>query len=139
MLPKTGPVSSPPRSSFQHTRSSSSCAVRDAPLTFHGRQQSAALNQSTKDTIQATADLLVTSGLRRTLSTTVIGNADLRKRLETEGKPVIVLPQLQEVNDLPCDTGSVRPSPPTSRSQNPEHISPSRSHLALARDPTPGR
>ncbi|KAI0751662.1 phosphoglycerate mutase-like protein [Daedaleopsis nitida] len=82
--------------------------IRDAPLTFRGRQQAAALNQSTKGTIQASAELLVTSGLRRTLSTTVIGYSGLRKRLETNGKPVVVLPQLQEVNDLPCDTGSSR-------------------------------
>lgn len=39
----------------------------------------------------------------------MIGYAALRKRLEAEGKPIIVLPQLQEANDLPCDTGSVRP------------------------------
>ncbi|KAI0773660.1 phosphoglycerate mutase-like protein [Fomes fomentarius] len=82
--------------------------IRDAPLTHRGRQQAASLHQTTKDTIQASADLLVTSGLRRTLSTTLIGYAALRKRLEAEGKPIIVLPQLQEVNDLPCDTGSAR-------------------------------
>ncbi|KAI8984909.1 phosphoglycerate mutase-like protein [Trametes punicea] len=82
--------------------------IRDARLTARGRQQAAALNEATKDTIQAVADLLVTSGLRRTLSTTVVGFPILRKRLEAEGKPVVVLPQLQEVNDLPCDTGSDR-------------------------------
>ncbi|EJF63136.1 phosphoglycerate mutase-like protein [Dichomitus squalens LYAD-421 SS1] len=82
--------------------------IHDAPLTSNGRQQAAALNQSTKDAIQASADLLVTSALRRTLSTTLIGYPILRKRLEAEGKPVIVLPQLQEVNNLPCDTGSAR-------------------------------
>ena len=66
------------------------------------------MNEATKDTVQATADLLVTSGLKRTLQTTILGFPALRKRLEAEGKPVVVLPQLQEVNDLPCDTGSVR-------------------------------
>ncbi|KAI0706918.1 phosphoglycerate mutase-like protein [Cerioporus squamosus] len=83
-------------------------SIHDAPLTVRGRQQAASLNQTTKDNIQAVAELLVTSGLRRTLSTTVIGYAELRKRLEAEGKPIIVLPQLQEVNNLPCDTGSAR-------------------------------
>ncbi|KAI0759716.1 phosphoglycerate mutase-like protein [Trametes elegans] len=83
-------------------------SIPDAPLTAKGRQQAAALNEATKDTIQATADLLVTSGLRRTLSTTLIGYPALRARLEAAGKPVVVLPQLQEVNDLPCDTGSAR-------------------------------
>ncbi|KAI0352796.1 phosphoglycerate mutase-like protein [Trametes cingulata] len=82
--------------------------IRDAPLTARGRQQAAALNEATKDTVQATADLLVTSPLRRTLSTTLVGFPHLRKRLEAQGKPIIVLPQLQEVNDLPCDTGSDR-------------------------------
>jgi hypothetical protein len=66
--------------------------------------------------------------MKRTLQTTVIGYPDLRKRLEGEGKPVIVLPQLQEVSitvgfiegsyrlpqtcAFPCDTGSVRSSRP---------------------------
>ncbi|KAM5540606.1 hypothetical protein V8D89_005637 [Ganoderma adspersum] len=82
--------------------------IHDAPLTFRGRQQAASLNQATKDTIQSSADLLVTSGLRRTLSTTITGYPALRKRLDTEGKHVVVLPQLQEANNLPCDTGSTR-------------------------------
>ncbi|KAI0366245.1 phosphoglycerate mutase-like protein [Pilatotrama ljubarskyi] len=82
--------------------------IRDAPLTARGREQAAALNEATKDTVQAVADLLVTSPLRRTLSTTLVGFPHLRQRLEAQGKPIIVLPQLQEVNDLPCDTGSDR-------------------------------
>ena len=44
----------------------------------------------------------MTSGLRRTLSTTIIGYATLRKRLEAEGKGVVVLPQLQEVSCQIC-------------------------------------
>lgn len=36
--------------------------------------------------------------MRRPLSTMVIGYPDLRKRLEAEGKPVVILPQLQEVS-----------------------------------------
>lgn len=41
----------------------------------------------------------MTSGLKRTLTTTAIGYATLtlRKRLEEQGKGVVVLPQLQEV------------------------------------------
>ncbi|KAH9853359.1 phosphoglycerate mutase-like protein [Lenzites betulinus] len=83
-------------------------SIPDAPLTALGRQQAAALNAATKETVQATAELLVTSGLRRTLSTTLDGYPVLRRRLEAAGKPIIVLPQLQEANDLPCDTGSDR-------------------------------
>ncbi|KAI9069556.1 phosphoglycerate mutase-like protein [Trametes sanguinea] len=82
--------------------------IKDARLTPRGRQQAANLHEATKDTVQQTADLLVTSGLRRTLSTTLLGFPALRERLEAAGKPIVVLPQLQEVNDLPCDTGSDR-------------------------------
>ncbi|KAI0915458.1 hypothetical protein AcW1_003979 [Taiwanofungus camphoratus] len=82
--------------------------IHDAPLTKRGREQAASLHVDTQNTIQKSAELLVTSGLRRTLSTTVIGYATLKKRLEAEGKAVIVLPQLQECNNLPCDIGSPR-------------------------------
>ena len=36
--------------------------------------------------------------MKRPLQTTIIGYPDLRKRLEEEGKRVIILPQLQEVS-----------------------------------------
>lgn len=74
--------------------------VHDAPLTSLGRQQSAALYEATKNGIQRTAELLVSSALRRPMSTMVIGYADLRKRLESEGKKTVILPQLQEVSSL---------------------------------------
>ena len=77
-------------------------AVRDAPLTQRGRHQAAQLYEQTKDTVQKTAELLVSSGLSRPLSTMVIGFADLRKRLEAEGKAVVVLPQLQEASAPAC-------------------------------------
>ncbi|THH32156.1 hypothetical protein EUX98_g2025 [Antrodiella citrinella] len=83
-------------------------SIRDAPLTALGRQQAAALYEATKDTIQKTGELLVSSALRRPLSTMVVGYPDLRKRLEAEGKPVIILPQLQECNAVQCDIGSPR-------------------------------
>jgi len=83
-------------------------SIRDAVLTTLGRQQAAALNAATRDSIQKTAELLVSSPMRRPLSTMVVGYPDLRKRLESEGKPVVILPSLQECNDLPCDIGSPR-------------------------------
>jgi len=84
--------------------------IPDAPLTKLGREQSAELNKITANTIQRTADLLVSSPLRRTLQTTIVGFPALRSRLESQDdpKPIIVLSRLQEVNDLPCDTGSDR-------------------------------
>ncbi|TFY58985.1 hypothetical protein EVJ58_g6066 [Rhodofomes roseus] len=81
-------------------------SIHDAPLTALGREQARKLHEDVKDTIQQTAGLLVTSGLRRTMSTAIIGYATLRTRLEAEGKAVVVLPQLQECNEFPCDRGS---------------------------------
>jgi broad specificity phosphatase PhoE len=66
-------------------------------LTALGREQSKALNEATKHGLQKTVELLVTSGMRRPMSTMVLGYPELRKRLEAEGKPVIVLASLQEV------------------------------------------
>lgn len=43
------------------------------------------------------------------MSTALDGYPALRAGLDAVGKPLVVLPQLQEVNALPCDTGSVRP------------------------------
>ncbi|EIN09819.1 phosphoglycerate mutase-like protein [Punctularia strigosozonata HHB-11173 SS5] len=83
-------------------------SIRDAPLTALGREQSKALNEATQDGIQKTAELLVTSGMRRPMSTMILGFPELRKRLEAEGKPVIVLASLQECNAHPCDCGSSR-------------------------------
>jgi hypothetical protein len=41
------------------------------------------------------------------MQTALIGYPSLIKRLGGPGK-IILLPELQEVNDLPCDTGSSR-------------------------------
>jgi broad specificity phosphatase PhoE len=72
--------------------------IPDAPLTALGREQSKNLHSMTKDNIQQTADLLVSSVMRRPMETMLIGYADLQKRLEKEGKPPIILDTLQEVN-----------------------------------------
>ncbi|KAF9076121.1 phosphoglycerate mutase-like protein [Rhodocollybia butyracea] len=83
--------------------------ILDAPLTPLGRHQAEELFTKTGD-LQASADLLVSSPLKRTLQTTIIGYRGLRARLESQEppKPLIVLSRLQEVNDFPCDTGSSR-------------------------------
>ncbi|GAA5891903.1 hypothetical protein JCM6882_007400 [Rhodosporidiobolus microsporus] len=85
--------------------------IPDAPLTKLGREQSANLRKETEnDNIQQKGELLVTSPLKRPMQTLIIGYAPLRECLEKEGKPVIVMPELQEVNNLPCDTGSPLPT-----------------------------
>lgn len=48
-------------------------------------------------------DLLVCSPLRRTVYTTLIS---FQPEIEQRGLKVIALPELQEVGDWPCDTGS---------------------------------
>ncbi|KAJ3989543.1 histidine phosphatase superfamily [Lentinula detonsa] len=84
-------------------------SIPDPPLTPLGRRQSEELYAQTAE-LQQSADLLVTSPLKRTLQTTIIGYRGLRARLESQNpaKPIIVLSRLQEVNDIPCDTGSSR-------------------------------
>ena len=80
-------------------------SIPDAPLTDLGREQAARVNGLTAQSIQQTAELLVSSPLSRTLQTTILGFPGLRARLEAqdEPKPLIVLSRLQEVNDHPCE------------------------------------
>ncbi|GAA5883036.1 hypothetical protein JCM16303_006802 [Sporobolomyces ruberrimus] len=85
-------------------------SIPDAPLTKLGREQSAKLRKDTENGFTKEVELLVSSPLKRPMQTFIIGYAPLRERLEKEGKPVILLPELQEVNELPCDTGSSRES-----------------------------
>ncbi|KAK4048676.1 hypothetical protein OIV83_004646 [Microbotryomycetes sp. JL201] len=79
-------------------------AVPDAALTPDGLQQSRKLHDDTKDSIQQQAQVLLVSPLRRTMQTALIGYSTLRER----GVETVLVPELQEVNDLPCDTGSSR-------------------------------
>lgn len=76
--------------------------VPDPSLTDLGRKQASELNETTKITIQTRAELLVTSPLKRTVATTIIGYPSLRERLEANGKPIVVLPELQEVMSSKC-------------------------------------
>lgn len=74
--------------------------VHDPQLTQNGHFQATLLNEDTNHTFQKTAELLVTSPLKRSLQTTITGYPVLGKRLEGEGTPVVVLPQLQEVGRI---------------------------------------
>ncbi|KAL9933094.1 hypothetical protein V8E36_007812 [Tilletia maclaganii] len=80
-------------------------SILDAPLTELGRRQAAAIPSLTTE-LQPTIDLIASSGLRRTLSTTKIGLAPAIERLGIQN--VAVLPALQECNAHPCDRGSDR-------------------------------
>ncbi|GAA5902399.1 histidine phosphatase family protein [Sporobolomyces salmoneus] len=82
--------------------------IHDAPLTKLGREQSANLRKDTQNSWTKEVELIVSSPLKRPMQTMKIGYAPLRERLESSGQPVVVLPELQEVNAHPCDTGSSR-------------------------------
>jgi len=78
--------------------------IHDAPLTELGKKQSKELHDLTKDTFQQTAELLVSSPMRRPLETMLIGYPVLHERLQAQGKPAVILDILQEVEANPCDT-----------------------------------
>ncbi|CDW95776.1 hypothetical protein [Sporisorium scitamineum] len=81
-------------------------SIPDAPLTPLGKQQSARLPSLTQD-LQSRAQVILSSALKRTLQSTKIGYAPAIERLGGLGK-VVLLPQLQECNAFPCDTGSAK-------------------------------
>ena len=79
--------------------------VLDAPLTKLGRRQASALAPAIPQ-LHDKVDLIVTSPLKRTLQTTLLGWGPAVKRLGIEN--VICHPAAQECNDFPCDTGSAK-------------------------------
>ncbi|KAI1334020.1 phosphoglycerate mutase-like protein [Xylariaceae sp. FL0016] len=81
-------------------------SIPDAPLTPLGKKQATSLSRQIPE-LQQEADLIVSSPLRRTLQTTYLGWAPAIERLGGL-KKVVCLPQAQECNDFPCDTGSPR-------------------------------
>ncbi|KAI1762086.1 phosphoglycerate mutase-like protein [Hypoxylon sp. FL1150] len=81
-------------------------SIPDAPLTPLGKKQAASLSRQIPS-LQKEADLIVSSPLRRTLQTTALGWAPAVSRLGGP-KAVVLLPEAQECNALPCDTGSSR-------------------------------
>ena len=79
--------------------------VADSPLTPLGRKQAASLAPRIPK-LQQQVDLVVTSPLQRTLQTTLLGWGPAVRRLGIQD--VVCLPEAQECNDFPCDTGSAR-------------------------------
>ncbi|KAI1657890.1 phosphoglycerate mutase-like protein [Daldinia decipiens] len=80
--------------------------IHDAPLTPLGKKQAASLARLIPD-LQNEADVVISSPLQRTLQTTYLG---WRPAVERLGglKNVVLLPQAQECNGFPCDTGSAK-------------------------------
>ncbi|EME39879.1 hypothetical protein DOTSEDRAFT_137925 [Dothistroma septosporum NZE10] len=76
----------------------------DSPLTALGKKQAASMAHQIPK-LQQEAELIVSSPLKRTLQTTRLGWGPAVERLGGI-KKVVTLPQAQEVNDYPCDTGS---------------------------------
>ncbi len=72
----------------------------DPVLTPFGEEQ--CRNLAREFPYHKSIDLLVTSPLRRTIYTTLLG---FRPEIE-RGMTVIALPEVQETADVPCDTGS---------------------------------
>ncbi|KAI1503680.1 histidine phosphatase superfamily [Biscogniauxia marginata] len=80
--------------------------IPDAPLTPLGKKQAASLARQIPQ-LQQEADVVISSPLQRTLQTTYLGWGPAVSRLGGL-KKVVCLPQAQECNDFPCDTGSAR-------------------------------
>ncbi|CZT15263.1 uncharacterized protein RCC_01128 [Ramularia collo-cygni] len=81
-------------------------SIHDAPLTPLGRKQAASLVHQIPTSLQNEVELVVTSPLKRTLQTTKLGWAPTIERLGI--KNVLCIPEAQECNNYPCDTGSSR-------------------------------
>lgn len=73
--------------------------IPDPRLTAKGRLQCKELHSKTVD-LQNTVDMIVTSPLRRTMETCLIGFETAINRLGKEN--VVVLPELQEINGREC-------------------------------------
>lgn len=83
--------------------------IPDAKLTPLGRTQAASLNHLSASSYQSTAELIVSSPMRRPLETMILGYPSLLSRLESAGKPPVILDILQEVNRHACDTPTYPP------------------------------
>lgn len=79
-------------------------AIRDPLLTDLGKQQCAALRAAFPHHSKLTH--LVASPLRRTLHTCLLAFGSSPSPDDDDGRKVIALPEVQEVSDAPCDTGS---------------------------------
>lgn len=84
-----------------HNISVANHAIHDPLLTPVGEEQCRILQQDFPQ--MADIDCVVASPLKRTVYTALLSFAPV---IEAKKLKVIVLPELQETSDLPCDTGS---------------------------------
>ncbi|PRP88305.1 hypothetical protein PROFUN_03414 [Planoprotostelium fungivorum] len=79
---------------------SSNWSLHDPPLTQLGEQQAKTLYERYPELCEeGGVDLIISSPLRRTLQTTILAYGKT-------GAPVLIMPELQETQNKPCDTGS---------------------------------
>ncbi|CAE6341942.1 unnamed protein product [Rhizoctonia solani] len=82
--------------------------ISDALLTPLGRSQCIEFSHSSLGrSIQDSVEVILTSPQRRALSTTLLALPTAVERLLPRSQ-VILVPEAQEINDLPCDRGSDR-------------------------------
>ncbi|KAK0629088.1 histidine phosphatase superfamily [Bombardia bombarda] len=84
-----------------HNLSAANHQIQDPDLTPLGEQQCAALCAGFP--LHEKVTQLVASPMRRTINTCLLSFAPVVAR---GGLPVVLLPELQEVSNYPCDTGS---------------------------------
>ncbi|KAF5562300.1 histidine phosphatase superfamily clade-1 [Fusarium phyllophilum] len=86
-----------------HNLGEANNVLPDPDLTPLGQEQARSL--ISKHPELANVDLIVSSPMRRTLQTTLLGfSAQLERGLQ-----IVALPEVQEVSDMNCDTGSDLP------------------------------
>ncbi|KAF4501916.1 Histidine phosphatase superfamily, clade-1 [Fusarium agapanthi] len=83
-----------------HNLGEANNVLPDTDLTPLGQEQ--ARGVISKHPKLANVDLIVSSPLRRTLQTTLLAFSSQLKR----GLQIVALPEVQEISDLNCDTGS---------------------------------
>jgi len=91
---------------FRHAQAehniSSRYHLHDPPLTKLGVLQAQHIEKNHSDIVP---DLIICSPMRRTLQTTLLAFGTY-----IGGVPLVILPQLQETSNFPCDTGTERSS-----------------------------
>lgn len=86
-----------------HNISVANHAIHDPLLTPTGEEQCRILAQNFPKNHMDQLDLIVASPLKRTIYTALLSFAPA---IKARNLKILLLPELQETSDLPCDTGS---------------------------------